>query len=296
MTGVWVDHLRLNWRAPSRAAIQSWPEGTRLLQFPDALIRVRDTGRGERVVMLTPDAPVVLEHYSRLIELLKPHVRVVCFEFPGVGFSYPRFGFDFTFPAYVDMLHRMLDALEIRCATLAFTCVNALIAMGFAHTFPDRVERLALAQIAGVDEMQAYVRRIDFRILGLKVLATPVLGQLLMLAASPAVARMWFRWALPKGIDTDPVAGLSRDLYEHGGQFCLASLVQGLARSTPANFPGIRCPATVAWGMADRTHARTRKESIQSILPHASMHLLQERGHCPDIEDPSAYGQLLLAE
>jgi hypothetical protein len=96
VSGAWIDQLRLHWRRPSKAEQAGWPAGTRLLDLPNAVIRVRVAGGGARTIMLTPDAPVMLEHYGPLIELLAPHARVVCFEFPGCGFSYPRFGFAFT--------------------------------------------------------------------------------------------------------------------------------------------------------------------------------------------------------
>lgn len=129
MSGAWIDRLRLHWRKPSKAEQASWPAGTRLIDLPNAAIRVRVAGDGARTIMLTPDAPAVLEHYDRLIALLAPEARVVCFEFPGCGFSYPRFGFGFTLADYVGVLRGVLDALEVRRATLAFTCVNALVAM-----------------------------------------------------------------------------------------------------------------------------------------------------------------------
>ena len=83
MTGVWVDQLRLHWRRPPAMSTRHWPTGTRLVDLSNAVVRVRDIGAGSRTILLTPDAPVVLEHYDRLIELLAPRLRVVCFEFPG---------------------------------------------------------------------------------------------------------------------------------------------------------------------------------------------------------------------
>jgi len=52
---------------------------------------------------------------------------------------------------------------------------------------------------------------------------------------------------------------------------------------------------SVAWGLADRTHRKTDKQSILTHLPSAVIHPLPECGHCPDIEAPYAYSKLLLA-
>ena len=295
MSGAWIDQLRLHWRKPSAVEQASWPARTRLLDLPKAVVRVREAGSGARTIVLTPDAPVVLEHYGPLIDLLAPHARVVCFEFPGCGFSYPRFGFGFTLEDYVGALRAVLDALEVRRATLAFTCVNALVAMAFARSDPDRVERLALAQVGGAGEMRAFGQRIDFKLAGVPVLATPVIGQLFMAARRDFAAQTWFRIALPKGFAAEAIRSTARDIFRRGGQFCLASIVQGMSRVAPEAITGANCAAGVAWGMADRTHAKTRKESVLDHLPQATLHRLPERGHCPDIEAPEAYSRLLLA-
>jgi pimeloyl-ACP methyl ester carboxylesterase len=295
MSGASIDLMRLHWRQPSRSVIANSPPGTRLLELSNAVIRVREVGAGSQTILLTPDAPVVLENYNRLIDLLVPHARVICFEFPGCGFSYPRFGFNFKLSHYVNIVREVMDRLVVERGTLAFTCVNALVAMAFARQHPSRIERLALAQVAAIDQMEAFVSRIDIKILGVPVLATPVLGQVMMMARRSAVAHAWFRAALPKGFDKELIWGDARKVFQAGGQFCLASIVQGLT-SIQADEVTTDVPSSVVWGLADRTHRATRKESIQTHLAKARLHMLGDRGHCPDIEAPEAYSQLLLTQ
>src|SRR5713101_1669427 len=142
--------------------------------------------------------------------------------------------------------------------------------------------------------MRAFVDRIDFRIAGVPVLHTPVLGQLYMAMKREFTARTWFRAALPKGFDIDSIWNVARAVYALGGQFCLASIVQGqeLIAAEDVNVSG--CSANVAWGLADRTHRKTQKDSIRAHLPGAAIHYLNDCGHCPDIEAPQTYSRLLL--
>lgn len=293
-SGGWVDRLKLGWRRPSPSAAASWPKGTRLIELPDAVIRVRDMGNGDRVVLLTPDAPVVLENYDRLIGLLAREVRVVCFEFPGCGFSLPRWDFDFSLERYVGIVKGVMDALAIERATLAFTCVNASVAMAFARSYPDRVERLKLSQVASVDEMRAFALRIDGRLGSIPILHTPALGQLFMMARRDFAAHNWFCRALPKGFDVDSIWDVTRRVYSRGGQFCMASIVQCHARVKPEQVTVSDCQADIFWGEADRTHRETRKDSVLAQLPRGRLHFLGDRGHCPDIEAPDAHARLLL--
>src|SRR5262249_41512365 len=142
----------------------------------------------------------------------------------------------------------------------------------------------------------AFGDRIDFRVAGIPLLHTPVLGQLFMMAKRNFAAQAWFRISLPKGFDVETVWRVTRAVYDRGGQFCLASIIQGQGSMTPEAVMMPNCPASVVWGMADRTQAKTDKDSIRAQLPQAAIHYLPDRGHCPDIEAPEAYSTLLLAD
>jgi pimeloyl-ACP methyl ester carboxylesterase len=293
--GILIDQLRLNWRRPAASIVRHWPPGTQLLELPNALVRVRSVGSGDRTILLTPDAPVVLENYTALIECLAPHARVICFEFPGCGFSFPRFGFGFTLSDYVGVTKGVMDALQIERATPAFTCVNAMVAMAFARRYPDRVDNLILSQVASVPEMHAFVQRIDIRVSGMSMFRTPVVGQLFMALKRAYVAHGWFKIALPKGFPADAIWTVAKPAYDAGCDFCLASLVQGQSSIVPQDVAIGRRPVTVFWGDADRTHFKTNKESIREPAPGAVSHHLPDRGHCLDIETPEEFSRLLLA-
>jgi pimeloyl-ACP methyl ester carboxylesterase len=294
ITGAWIDQLRLNWRLPTAAQARRWPSGTQLLPLSRAIVRVRDIGAGPRIVILTPDAPLVLESYDALIELLSHHVRVVCCEFPGVGFSYPRLGFNFTLADHLAIVREIMDRLDIGHATLAFTCINALHAIAFADAHPSRVDRLVLAQVANAKEMRSYAKRIAFRFAGLNVLAAPVLGQLLLAMKRDLVARSWFRAAAPDLDCAERLWQTSRAVFAEGGQFCLASIVQSGLLDDVERLIVASCPADVTWGDADRTHRKTCKTSIRTHLPQATLEHCAGCGHFPDIEAPVAYGRLIL--
>jgi pimeloyl-ACP methyl ester carboxylesterase len=83
-------------------------------------------------VIFAADAPVTLEHYAPVIEQLAAGRPAVAIELPGFGFSTPARSYRFTLGEQVDALIATLDALAIERATLAFSCVNALIAIAAA--------------------------------------------------------------------------------------------------------------------------------------------------------------------
>src|SRR5207244_1817669 len=57
-------------------------DGVRFVELPQATLRVRVAGTGPVALVIVPDPPNVIEHYDRLIALLAPHLRVVCWQTP----------------------------------------------------------------------------------------------------------------------------------------------------------------------------------------------------------------------
>ena len=258
-------------------------------------IRLLDTGRARSVVLLAADAPVVLEHYASLIDILGEHRRVIALEMPGFGFSFPSPAYRFTLGEQVDVVLGLLDVLGVERAHLAFTCVNALVACAVARTAPARIERLTVGQLPGVEEYRAWARRIDISLAGLRLLATPGLGQAIMACAPGKIAGKWFDAVSGKRADSKALAAVSQQVYRRGGVFCLAALNQSLLDVSPDQVGPVGVPTTIVWGAADRSHRNTDRRSSLSIAPRAAFHELHELGHCFDVEDPARAAQLILA-
>lgn len=294
MNGTWVDRLRLQHRRPSLRVSGNWPPGTRMIELANARVRVRDSGSGRDVIVLAPDAPIVLENYDPLIERLSPHARVICVEFPGCGYSVPKWNYGFALDDQVSVIAQVLDALSVEAAVLALTCVNAFAALAFAQRYPQRTRALALAQVGDIGAMTAFMNRIDLRVAGVSLLRTPILGQAFISLAAASTAKRWIDAAIPSDKVRDAVWMQSRPVFSSGGEFCLASIVQGLKGTSEEQLRLTSVPVTVTWGTHDPTHRRTDKSSLKNICPCAQINLLEGLGHCPDIEAPDLYADLLL--
>lgn len=276
-----------NWRSDSRM---------RLVQVGEHAIRVLDVGDAgpQAPIMLAADAPVVLEHLVPLAEALQPRRRVVALELPGFGFSRPSPEYRFTLPEQVGVLLGLLDALDVKCAHLAFTCVNAFVAAALAKRAPERVERLTLGQMPAVDEFRRWAARIDLKVAGVRVLATPGVGQALMALAPSFIAAKWFRAVSGPSADAEAYAREARKVYEAGGTYCLAALNQSMNAMTAADVGPLQVPTTFLWGASDRSHRATKRDTCLEIAPHANIRTFDDLGHCFDLEDPARIASLLL--
>lgn len=268
----------------------------RMLAVGGHALRVIDVGqsRGEAPIVLAADAPVVLEHLVPLVDALRTQRRVVALEMPGFGFSRPTPRYRFTLREQIDVLLAALDALDIARAHLAFTCINAVLAAALAKRAPERVARLTLGQLPSFDEYLRWAARIDLKIAGIPLFATPGVGQAVMAAAPSFVAGKWFHGVSGPTADADALTRVARKVYEDGGTFCLAALNQSMRDVTAAELGPLDVETTFLWGAADRSHRKTARESCREIAPHAAVHTLDGLGHCFDVEDPARVAPLLL--
>ncbi len=265
-------------------------DGVRFVELPQATLRVRVAGTGPVALVIVPDPPNVIEHYDRLIALLAPHLRVVCCEAPGFGFSRPAPGFDFSPASQAASMAALLARLALGPYLLAFPCFAGLVAVQLAAEHPELVNGLVIVQTPAWSEALGWVRRIDRR----GLLQTPWLGQLAMSFGKRRVARGWYRAALPPGADPAPFLAPALAAFERGGAYCLASAFQAACRTPAPRLGPVRQPALVVWGGADRTHRRTDKRSILEYVPRADWVDFAAAGHFPDLEQPERFRDELL--
>jgi pimeloyl-ACP methyl ester carboxylesterase len=268
----------------------------RMVRVGASELRVLDAGdaAGRAPIVLAADAPVVLEHLVPLVEALQPRRRVAALEMPGFGFSRPGAEYRFTLPEQVEVLLGLLDALDLGRAHLAFTCINAFVAAALAKRAPERVERLTLGQMPSVEEFRRWAARIDLKVAGVPVRATPGVGQALMAVAPSFVAARWFRGVSGPGADTEAFTREARKVFAGGGTFCLAALNQSMNAMTAADVGPLAVPTTFLWGASDRSHRATNRDSCREIAPQAEVRTFDDLGHCFDLEDPARVAALLL--
>lgn len=285
-----LDGIRYILRHPSDKVITSWPDDTNLIDTDSGKIRVKDTGGNKPPLVMVPDGPCVIEHFEPLITELLPHFRVICFDMPGLGFSYPTLSYDFGLEKSTKIIISVLDALNIERATLSFSCVNGYVAIAVAKNFPERVSRLVLAQTPSVHTMKN--QWVDHNIP--KPLKIPYIGQAINAVLAKKLTSVWYDMALPKkSPHKEGFVSHSLSALHSGGCFCLASIVQGIRNVGDNELNGIEVPTTMVWGNKDWSHQNTEFESLRDHVPHCEIHEFDGCGHFPYLEKPKAFTALL---
>jgi pimeloyl-ACP methyl ester carboxylesterase len=266
---------------------------THVVNTPVGPVRVYDSGAGSHrpCVIFVPDGPNIVEHYETLISLLTPKLRVICFDMPGFGYSFPTTAYTHSLNQGAQAVLGVMDKLGVAQAALAFSCANGFYAMRAAQMEPQRITRLVLSQTPSLEDMHAWVDRIVPW-----PLKIPVLGQLMAWLVRKKGALKWYATALPRSTDATPYQEKTRYAMSCGSCFCLAGVVQGLVHSDPASMLGLATPCTVVWGGLDRSHKPTKADSLLVCVPHADVIEFNDCGHFPEIEQPARYADLLLGK
>jgi pimeloyl-ACP methyl ester carboxylesterase len=284
-----VDSLLTGYSVRQRKAVTGGVLPTRRIDTPVGCVRVYDSGSAKPCVVFVPDGPNVIEHYETLFSLLSHRLRVVCFDLPGFGYSFPLSSYEHSLDQGARAVLGVLDSLGIKKATLAFSCANGFYALRAAQLAPERITSLVLSQTPSLTAMHAWTSRVIPR-----PLRIPVVGQISAWLFRRKAAQAWYGMALPRTTAPKPFQEKARDALAGGACFCLASVVQGLARERMDSLSEINTPCTMIWGTKDRSHKYTDPRSLHELAPKAEIVLFEDCGHFPDIEQPERFAALLM--
>ncbi len=285
MNGAIVDSFITSFRRTGARKRGAHESGMHYVQTKGGQLRVLDTGGTKPPLVLTPDGPCVIEHYDLLIKRFAGQFRVICFDMPGIGFSFASYGYRFGIAESADLIVELLDAVSVPKAAFAFTCANGFVAMNLAKRYSQRVSHLVLAQTPSLDGMRKWTDRSVP-----KLLRVPYVGQVVAAVKAEFLATHWFDLALPRGSEhKGGFVSQARNALHGGGCFCLASVVQGLLDSQEDDIRGVQCPTLAIHGDSDFSHKHTDFRSITDPIPHAQVIAFPGCGHFPNLERSSDY-------
>jgi pimeloyl-ACP methyl ester carboxylesterase len=269
-------------------------EGAFELELGYASVRGRVVGEAPRTLVAVPDPPNLVDHHHDVFERLRDSYRIISFELPGFGRSRLRKGMRFGIDSQVELMGEVLERLSARRVVLEMSCLGALVGLRLARRRPELIDKLVLAQVSTLAQMQAWAKGADVW----NIIHTPALGQAFVFLARKLIARHWFRAALPEGTDEQTYQRYLQPTLaalEQGGPFELASAYQAVRRATEVDYGQITQATLLLFGDADRTHRLTGTDprALRQALPRAELVQGESWGHFPTLEDPVRYATTL---
>jgi len=252
-------------------------------------IRVFDTKGNLPAIINVPDGPNVIEHQMPLIKELSKDYRVICFEYPGLGFSFPNNKYDYSFSKGSNLLLQVMDNLKLDKVNLLFSCSNGYYAIQAGIERPERFNHIFLSQTPSIDSIVKWTENSIPNIL-----KKPLIGQLANVIYAKKLAGIWYKYALPKDHSSpEGYAITAKASIKKGGCFCLSSLVQGLSKNRNSELNLIGVPTTLVWGSLDFTHRNTDKDSIKNHIKNCEVIEFKHCGHFPELENTKDYVKLI---
>lgn len=275
------------------------------LTLPGVRYECMEVGRGQHLLVGSAGAgaeAVLLVHglgyyahrdWRHVIPELSKRYRVIAVDLPGFGGS-PALPQGYSFDALAAVLAKVLDNHALARVHVVGHSLGGALSLHFAHTYPQRTDRLVLVDAAGMLLKSVYVHHVsqitapqigiapvdrllgivDDRINGLKrhiaYRFESTFDFSAWLAANPTVRIA----LLGRFTQTDAALGL----IEH--DFTRA------IRETTA-------PTTVIWGRNDDVSPVRVGELLAGRLPNATLHVIERTGHVPMSEARQEFMPLL---
>jgi len=240
--------------------------------------------------------PLVLVHglalshltWRACAERLERFFTVYTLDLPGFGYSDkpPGWASASRAGAFVD---RFLTTFQLDRVSLVGHSMGGAAALWLASEHPERLERLVVVDAAGIGRSGTIFR----------VLATPVVGELLLKMTLPVTMRLLMRDAyVHKELATsDMGAAYARFMWSPGARQALIEHSRAYDADRRALRPRIRnvtTPTLVIWTDRDPYFPLEVAHDLLGLLPAASLEVVTGAGHMPQEEQPARVSQLML--
>lgn len=258
-----------------------------VIQCNGADLYYEEFGDGQPVVFLH-GATAGLRYFEPQLTGLADDYRTFGLDFRGHGRS-EKTELGHTFQQYARDVRSFLERLEIDAAILVGWSMGALVSWEYVHQFgTDRIRG-----IVDIDMEPSPMKRDDYdygsyRRDELEETVTRIQTNPLDLLDEQAMALL----------KEEPSRELRNLILDEGSRTppaIQATLVFGLLslRDYRNVLPTIDVPALVCAGADEKWRSVASVEAVAELIPDAQFELFENSGHCPTVEEPERFNQVL---
>ena len=253
-------------------------------------IRYAEVGSGPAVVLIHGQGGS-WQFWLRVIPKMAGRARIIAVDLPGFGQSEPIAAEHDVFPEHVATVAGLLDHLGLAKAIVVGHSMGGLVSLQVACDHPDRISGLLLTNAGGANVSPGRLRWI--------LIALRVFNAIFSIPWVPrVVARThWLRTVFfAAGVNnrrtfSEPLA--SEILPRMAAPGFMQSLEAAAVAVNHVRPEDVTCPSLVVWGTKDRILPLSTSHLLVSKIPDARLVHLEAVGHCPMIEAPDRFSQLL---
>lgn len=244
-------------------------------------IRYLDAGSGPTVILLHGLGGSG-QNWMFTVGALSPQFRVVVPDQIGFGNS-DKPTINYRVRTYVDFLDQFCKQLKIERATLVGHSMGGWIAAAFTIAFPERVERLVLADSTGY----APPANFDFKSLySLNPSTREGMKQL--------IARVFFNSSFQSDAMIDQFLAQRMSA---GDGYTINSLIESVSRREDfldGQVDKIKVPTLIVWGREDGLVLLNEGERLKKDIANSKLVVFDQCGHFPQVEKAGEFNATLL--
>jgi pimeloyl-ACP methyl ester carboxylesterase len=216
--------------------------------------------------------------------------RALRYDLLGRGYS-DRPALSYNLDLFVQQLHELVDALQIRQADLIGLSMGGVIAAAFTARHPTQVRRLALIDPIGTEPMPLNLFYKLALLPGVSEIILGLLGteRMVQNLASDFFDPSEVERFRPKYRAQMQIRGFKRAIVS-----TLRSRAVDGSPQTYARLGQLGKPVLLVWGREDRTLPLSQSVPILKLVPQAEFHIIEHAGHIPNVEQPDTVHPLLL--
>jgi pimeloyl-ACP methyl ester carboxylesterase len=269
-----------------------WPSMTRELLIRGRRLDVVDTGGDGPPLLFVHGLSGAWQNWLLTIPAFMGTHRCIAPDLPGFGRSEVPAG-EVSVPAYADSVDRVCTALGVDRPAVVGNSMGAFIAAELAISFPARVERLVLADAAGIST-DSYARAplmTGARVWG--AITARAAGRVDGVIRRPRLRRLAFQGIVryPERISAPLMWELAQGANTPAFIPALDSL---LGYSIRDRLKRIEVPTLIVWGENDILVPSGDAARYQKLIgDNARTEMFHDTGHMPMIERPSRFNALL---
>jgi pimeloyl-ACP methyl ester carboxylesterase len=188
---------------------------------------------------------------------------------------------EYKISTFGDFLQEFMRVQHIPKATIVGNSVGGWIAVDFAATHPDLVDRLVLVDALGLDTPVHHNVPVDMN---------P--------SSMEGSRKVWEFLFYNKKLATDAMV---RNSWKHrekdGDRNTIQRLVSGLVAGSEfedSKVGSIRAPTLLIWGRNDVATPLEFGEHFQKVIPGSKLVVIDQCGHVPQIEKPVEFNKTLM--
>ena len=242
-------------------------------------------GEGPAVVLLHGGTGSPESYWSNQIPALSPHFQLILMQYPGYGDAEGGEA-AFSIPATAAALRDLLDELGVERTSLVGLSLGGAVSLQFALDYPDRAQRLVLADTMSGVWTQKFRRFIDHALID----AIEQGGHDLMFELN-----LIFAFSERYLAEHEDEFSLQKEAWRAMDVERYTAMLRAIRDwSIDDRLGEITAPALVLWGSEDIEIPRVYSERLAAALPHAVLSVIEGSGHKSCADRPEAFNKAVL--